>query len=400
MNAEQINMQRNERLSFLQIDEETQQRTRELKPMLVSALPPVLERFYRHIVSVSKLQNMVGDESNIARLKELQTRHWQCLFEARFDAEYMQQVTRIGETHMHAGLEPQWYMAGYCFVLNRLIEIAIKRNIWRPWRIVPAINAIIKVIFLDMELAVSIYNKTTQQNALEHLENTNQSLSKLSSSMQDIGGSAEEMSSSVNTIASAIEEMSASLLEVAKGAGQAASIAQRAESNARKTHEIVDQLGLAAKEIGKVIDVINSIASQTNLLAINATIEAASAGDAGKGFAVVANEVKELAKQSANATDDIRARIDVIQSSTLAAVNAISEISEVIGELNQINNSIASAVEQQTATTNEISNSMGGAALAARTVSGSVNHVGDTVKEIVHFVNEASFSFNSARESQ
>ncbi len=393
MSSEQTSMDRNERLRFLQIDAETQTLARKLKTFLVPALPSILAGFYRHISSIANLQNMVGDEANIAQLKELQTRHWQSLFEAKFEPDYMHQVTRIGQTHMRIGLEPRWYIAGYCFVLNKLVQVAVKRNFWRPWRIAPFIVAANKVIFLDMELAISVYNQSTQERALEHLENTNQSLSKLSSSMQDIGGSAEEMSSSVNTIASAIEQMSASLLEVAKGAGQAASIAQRAESNASKTREIVDNLGIAAKEIGKVIDVINNIASQTNLLAINATIEAASAGDAGKGFAVVANEVKELAKQSANATDDIRTRIDIIQSSTAAAVSAITEISEIIGELNQINNTIASAVEQQTATTNEISNSMGGAALAARTVSGSVNQVGDTVGEIVHFVKEASHSF-------
>jgi uncharacterized protein YoxC len=395
-----MDLERAERLSFLQIDEQTQRLTRGFKPTLAAHVRRILDGFYKHVGSVPQLGAMVGDDSNVARLKELQTRHWQSLFEARFDSGYMQQITRIGEMHMKNGLEPRWYIGGYCFVLNQVVEAAIRQNLWRPWRLLSLLPAINKVIFLDMELAISVYNDATQRHALTHLENTNQSLSRLSGSMQDIGGSAEAMSTSVNTIASAIEEMSASLLEVAKGAGQAASIAQKAEFNAGKTREIVDHLGTAAKEIGKVIDVINSIASQTNLLAINATIEAASAGDAGKGFAVVANEVKELAKQSASATDDIRTRIDVIQASTTAAVNAITEISEIIGELNHINNSIASAVEEQTATTNEISNSMSGAALAARTVSGSVNHVGETVEEIVHFVHEASMSFHNAREQE
>lgn len=398
MEAQSMNFSRDERLAFLQIDEKVQKRVREFKPTLLLGLKPILNQFYQHVTSVPGLAKMVGDEKNIARLKEAQTQHWKSLFDAKFNEDYMQLVSRIGEAHMRIGLEPRWYIAGYCFILNQLVEIIVKNNIWSPWRIAPLLTAVIKVIFLDMELSISVYNQSIQHSALEHLENTNKSLRNLSENTQEIGNSAEEMSTSVNTIASAIEEMSASLLEVAKGAGKAASTAQRAELNALKSREIVDQLGLAAKEIGKVVEVINNIAAQTNLLAINATIEAASAGDSGKGFAVVANEVKELARQSAAATEGIRARIDIIQSSTAAAVTAITEISEVIGELNEINNSIASAVEQQTTTTNEISNSMSGAAYAAKAVSENVKHIGDTVGEIAHFVNKASQSFGTVKE--
>jgi methyl-accepting chemotaxis protein len=138
------------------------------------------------------------------------------------------------------------------------------------------------------------------------------------------------MSQSVNTVAAAVEEMSASLTEVSKNASRGAQVSREAQQNAENTIVNVDNLGQAAQEIGNVIDVIKNIASQTNLLALNATIEAASAGEAGKGFAVVANEVKELAKQSAEATEDIRHRVEQIQQNTNKAIGAIRLITDTI----------------------------------------------------------------------
>lgn len=188
----------------------------------------------------------------------------------------------------------------------------------------------------------------------------------------DVSSSSEQVNQNVQTVAAATEELSASIREIAKNAIQAASITERAESRALASKEIVDTLGKSAKEIGNVIEVIKNIASQTNLLALNATIEAASAGDAGKGFAVVANEVKELAKQSAIATEDIRSRIEEIQKNTNEAVKAIEEISEIVMEVSQINQTIASAVEEQSATTNEISRNIQVAAKGSTQISQNI----------------------------
>ncbi len=189
---------------------------------------------------------------------------------------------------------------------------------------------------------------------------------------QNVSVSAEEVNNSVQTVASATEEMSASIQEIAKNAIQAATITEKAEQKAGDSKNIVDALGKSAKEIGNVVEVIKNIASQTNLLALNATIEAASAGEAGKGFAVVANEVKELAKQSASATEDIRSRIEEIQSNTTEAVKAIEEISEIVLEISQINRTIASAVEEQSATTNEISRNIAEAAKGSGQISDNI----------------------------
>ncbi len=177
-----------------------------------------------------------------------------------------------------------------------------------------------------------------------------------------MSAAAEQVSKSVQTVAASAEEMTASIKEIARNAHEAARVATSAVRVAEVTSGTISKLGDSSIEIGKVIKVITSIAEQTNLLALNATIEAARAGEAGKGFAVVANEVKELAKETAKATEDISRKIDAIQGDTTEAVKAIKEIRGIIGQVNDISTTIASAVEEQTATTNEIGRNVAQAA--------------------------------------
>jgi len=197
-----------------------------------------------------------------------------------------------------------------------------------------------------------------------------------------VSAAAEQVSANVNTVAASAEEMSASIHEIAASAHEAAAVAAQAVEAAGATNETVRQLGDSSAEIGEVIKVITSIAEQTNLLALNATIEAARAGDAGKGFAVVANEVKELAKETAAATEEIGQKIEAIQGDAHAAMAAIDTISDVIARINDIQGTIASAVEQQTATTNEITRHVteaaGGAGEIAANVTGVAQAAQDT----------------------
>lgn len=183
-----------------------------------------------------------------------------------------------------------------------------------------------------------------------------------SSRVNVVASATDQVNRNLQTVAAGAEEMSATIQDIAKNATEAARVANEAVKTAGSTNATISKLGVSSAEIGEVIKVITSIAQQTNLLALNATIEAARAGEAGKGFAVVANEVKELAKQTAKATEDIGQKITAIQSDTKGAVEAISAITAVIGRVSEISGTIAAAVEQQSATTNEMSRNVSEAA--------------------------------------
>ena len=211
-----------------------------------------------------------------------------------------------------------------------------------------------------------------------------------SSQAETASGISAEVASNIETVATAAEEMTASIAEIARNASSAADVAGQAVEGASSANRTVSNLGDSSQEIGKVIKVITSIAQQTNLLALNATIEAARAGEAGKGFAVVANEVKELAKETARATEDISQKIEAIQADTTGAVAAIGQISTVINQISDIQNTISSAVEEQTATTNEI----------ARSVSSAASGSGDISRTITTVAEAAQSTRQGAEDSQ
>jgi methyl-accepting chemotaxis protein len=205
-----------------------------------------------------------------------------------------------------------------------------------------------------------------------------------------VSAATEEINRNLQTVATSTEQMSASISEIAKNASESAKVVGEALRAAVETNATVTKLGESSAEIGQVIKVITSIAQQTNLLALNATIEAARAGEAGKGFAVVANEVKELAKQTAKATEDIGQRIGAIQMDAKSAAEAIKTISGVIGQVNDIASTIATAVEEQSATTSEMS----------RNVTEAAKGSGEVAKNITGVATAAQSTSAGASDSQ
>jgi methyl-accepting chemotaxis protein len=200
----------------------------------------------------------------------------------------------------------------------------------------------------------------------------------------------KQVSQNLQSVSTGAEEMTSTIQSIAGNAHDAATVASRAVETAQAANSTVAKLGESSAEIGEVIKVITSIAQQTNLLALNATIEAARAGEAGKGFAVVANEVKELAKQTAKATEDISQKITAIQQDTKGAVDAIGSISRVITQVNEISGTIATAVEQQSATTNEMT----------RNVADAAKGAGEITLNIEGVAQAAQGTSNSAQQSQ
>ncbi len=235
-------------------------------------------------------------------------------------------------------------------------------------------------------------NAVQVASASEELNTTSQQItanSEETSAQADVVSKAvQAVSQNLQTVATGAEEMGASIKEIAKNATEAAKVATSAVLVAETTTATVSKLGESSNEIGLVIKVITSIAQQTNLLALNATIEAARAGEAGKGFAVVANEVKELAKETAKATEDISRKIEAIQTDTKAAVEAIASISAVINQVNDISNTIATAVEEQNATTNEMSRNVSDAAHGSGEIASNISGVAEAAQGTTRGAND------------
>ena len=257
---------------------------------------------------------------------------------------------------------------------------------------------VVKVVKIATDVTAAVNQRITLGHVLKEVSDSAQTLSsaseELSANSQQMVANAEEtaaqagvvsaaaqqVSTNVQTVAAGTEEMSASIREIAKNAQEAAKVAAIGVVAADSASDTISKLGLSSAEIGKVIKTITSIAQQTNLLALNATIEAARAGEAGKGFAVVANEVKELAKETAKATEDISQKIEKIQSDTSHAVAAISEINGVINKISDYQNTIASAVEEQTATTNEITRNISEAAQGSTEIAQNILGVAEAAR--------------------
>jgi len=274
--------------------------------------------------------------------------------------------------------------------LSRRVDASRHEGDYR--RIVEGINSTLDAIVTPMR--GFIHSAQSLAASAEQLTNISQHLAanaeETAVQANAVSAASEEVSSNVSVVSTRSEAMLWSKREIAKMPLDAARIARTAVGTADSANKTVGKLGDSSVEIGKVIKVITSIAEQTNLLALNATIEAARAGEAGKGFAVVANEVKELAKGTARATEEIGQKIAAIQTDTRSAVGAIGEISSIINQINDVSNTIASAVEEQTATTNEI----------GRNVSEAANGTGEIARNISGVATAAQSTTEGASQTQ
>jgi methyl-accepting chemotaxis protein len=405
------------RLDFIGIDGATREALRELRPLIATALPGILDRFYAHLMKHPQVAKMFPNEAIVRHAKEAQIKHWAMISAAAFDAAYVQSVTRIGQTHNRLGLEPRWYIAGYSMIVTGLLR-EIETKIEQGWfggraaREKKAVlqGALTRAAMLDMDFAISVYLEaakeeqqttmrrladdfeaavggiiTTVSSVSTELEASAGTLTKTAEMTQllsaTVSSASDEASANVQSVASATEEMTSSVTEIGRQVTESATIAEEAVRQAEQTDAGISELSRAAERIGDVLKLITSIAEQTNLLALNATIEAARAGDAGRGFAVVASEVKALAAQTARATEDIGQQIVGIQTATQASVTAIKQIGGTIRRISEIASTIASAVEEQSAATAEISRNV-------QEVAGGTARVATNIGEVSRGANE------------
>jgi methyl-accepting chemotaxis protein len=240
--------------------------------------------------------------------------------------------------------------------------------------------------------AVSQQMTSGAEQSSQKANNVASAAEEMATAMNSVAAATEQTSANLQMIVAAAEEMSATINEIASNTAKGSQTTTQAVEKAEHISQRVDALGKAAAEISKVTEAIADISEQTNLLALNATIEAARAGEAGKGFAVVAGEIKELAKQTARATEEIGLKIGEVQTSTTESVEAIKAIVEIIDDINSIVSSVATAIEEQSATTQEISNNVSQAATGVQEVNENVNQTSTVAAQVTADVHQVSQS--------
>ncbi len=407
-----------ESLKLLGIDAQVRQLLPEAWKIIEPKLPAVLDGFYALAGTVPRLAELVGSQA--PRLKRGQAEHWRRLFSGQFDENYFQGVRAIGMAHHKIGLEPRYYIGGYQFVLAHLIGFVLDAYRWSPGKQKAVARAVNAAVLLDMDIAISVYqdalvkDREARGGRLGHLledfdvgvkdtlssissagqllQNTSRSMSntadKTRSQSISVASASEQASVNIQGVASSAEQLSRSVAEILQQTSNASEAASGAVEEAYGATAMVQELINNAGKITAIVSLIHEIAGQTNLLALNATIEAARAGDAGKGFAVVASEVKNLANQTAKATDEITGAIAEIQNATKNAGKAIQSINARIEDLSRNVAAISSHVGQQGEATQEIARNVFEAAAGARDVAANIAGVSHAADEAGHAAQE------------
>jgi methyl-accepting chemotaxis protein len=378
---------------------------RALKPVLQTSLEAILVESRSHFSAWPEIERALADPS----MHQARREHWMMAATGNFGPEFTESALRFAASFVahkipahavvlchHAVLDvataklesarprARFGLGSEAVRSHDRVLVALRKAAWFDIEVLTEAYAIavdaerrqlLEGIASGFESAVGTVVEQVGKASGE-LRVTAQSLSGASeqalAQSSAVAAASEQASANVQTVAAGAEELTSSISEIGRQVHEASSVAHRAVGDADRAASQIRELSASAQKIGEVVELISTIAAQTNLLALNATIEAARAGEAGRGFAVVAAEVKQLADQTARATQTISAQIGDIQGATDQAVSAVSEISGVIGQLNGISSAIASAVEEQGAATREIAINVSQASTGTAEVSGNI----------------------------
>jgi methyl-accepting chemotaxis protein len=392
-------------LELWRIDAATQGHLFKLGPHVNADLDSILNDFYSFLRGFPETAELIAAEGMVSRLICAQQDHWHKLFTDGIDAAYVERVQRIGAAHHRVGLKPRFYLSAYSFIMERLVRSVIERNRWSRQSAADQAATLIRTLLMEAELALSVYtdSKTEQHVTDELLDLADTFEQELDDAVQvvrrkaqameaasdEVLGAAQKVSedgdhvatasheadSNAQTIAAAAQELSASIAEISSQVDRSTAAAQDATSRSQSARGIAENLNDVSDRIGAIATLIEKIAKETRLLALNASIEAARAGDAGKGFSVVANEVKQLADQTNNATGNIRSEILSMQQAIGETVSAISDVAGRVEMVNETIGAIAAAVVEQDAVTRDIAQSVSQTADSVRLVHERIGSV-------------------------
>ncbi len=387
------------------LDGNTGTMLRDMWPKLTNELDSILDEFYRFMGSFPENAPHLADKGKVDCLRLLQKEHWKVFFCGDFNQDYLTRVHKIGAAHARVGLPTRYLLSGYSFLLERLIRSVFHHHRRRPAEAEARVAALIRAFLMEAYITSEVYAKTSSnqkmllcmQDLAETFENeldqavqfvrrsatdmetasdaVLQAARRVAEDSEKATRASEDADTNAQSIAAGAEQLSASIAEISRQVESSTQAAQNASEHSQGAKALAENLNTVSQRIGSIVLLIEKIAKETRLLALNANIEAARAGDAGRGFAVVANEVKNLADQTNRATGDIRSEIHAMQAVIRNTAEAIGEVAAKVDVATGNISGIAGAVTEQEAVTRDIAQS------AAKTAD-SIHIVHDRITSV------------------
>ncbi|WP_448206852.1 methyl-accepting chemotaxis protein [Azospirillum sp. sgz302134] len=387
------------------IDARTEEMLRSLGPALGPVLDASITSFYQFMAGQPGTAALLSDPERIAAIQRLHRAQWDAFFAANFDSAYLERVRRLGRTHQKVGLDPKFYMAGYSMLLERMAAHVIRAHRFDRNRAAAEVGVLIRGVLMEAELALSVYHHAATSSDMtaemeEFAEGFERELSeavdlvrhnaasmegaadevlgaanKVATEGEHVTEASEQTNMNARLIALAARGLSESFADITAKVEHATESSRGASDRSQEAQAYAHTLAAASERIGSVVTLIERISKETRLLALNASIEAARAGDAGKGFAVVANEVKTLADQTSNATGDIRTQIEAMQASINQTVTAIEAVAGRVTAVTDDIASITESVAEQAVVTRDIADNADEMATSMQNVHESIEKV-------------------------